>query len=49
VCYSPLPKAGVPRDQPPMRDEMIFKSATKVRRVTSVPNVPHRSVEVREP
>ena len=43
--YSPLPKAGVARDQPPMRDEMVFKSATKIRRVTSVPVVPHRLVQ----
>ncbi|KAI0207377.1 hypothetical protein LSAT2_007971 [Lamellibrachia satsuma] len=42
--HNTLPKAGVPRDPPPMRDEMVFKSATKVRRVTSVPVVPHRGM-----
>lgn len=40
--HNPVPKDSVPREQPPMRDTMVFKSATQVRRIPpkSVP-VPH--------
>ena len=39
---SPIPKDSVPRQHPPMRDEMVFKTETRIRRVPpkSVP-VPH--------
>ena len=39
---SPLPKDSVPREPPPMRDEMVFKSATRIRRIpNSLVPVPH--------
>jgi len=42
---SPLPKDSVPREQLPMRDTMVFKSATRVPRVLHpTPHAPHRSV-----
>jgi len=42
ICCSPVPKDSVPREQLPMRDTMVFKSATKVPRVLhSTPHVPH--------
>ena len=44
---SPLPKDSVPREQLPMRDTMVFKSATRVPRVLhTTPHVPHSSVPV---
>ena len=40
--YSPIPKDSVPREPLPMRDEMVFKSATKIRRIPpSYIPVPH--------
>ena len=31
--HNPIPKESVPRQPPPMRDEMVFKSETRIRRV----------------
>ncbi|KAK2163037.1 hypothetical protein LSH36_87g06000 [Paralvinella palmiformis] len=44
--HNPLPKDSVPRQKPPMRDEMVFKSETKIRRVPQklVP-VPHSGLK----
>ena len=40
--HNPLPKDSVPFPHPPMRDEMVFKSETKVRRIpNSMVPVPH--------
>ncbi|CAD5124101.1 DgyrCDS12403 [Dimorphilus gyrociliatus] len=40
--HNPLPKHAVPRERPPMRDTMVFKTATKVGRIPNrmIP-VPH--------
>jgi len=39
---SPVPKDSVPREELPMRDTMVFKSATRVPRVLhSAPHAPH--------
>jgi hypothetical protein len=44
---NPLPKAAVPRERPPMRDTLIFKSATRVpfwpRSAKPVPNGSYKS------
>jgi len=44
--HNPLPKDSVPREPLPMRDTMIFKSATRVPRVVhSTPHVPHSGLK----
>ena len=40
--FSPLPKDSVPREQPPMRDQTWFKTATRIPRPpNSMVPVPH--------
>lgn len=44
--HNPVPKDSVPREQPPMRDEMVFKTATRVRRIPPITNhVPHSGMK----
>ncbi|ELU15411.1 hypothetical protein CAPTEDRAFT_224565 [Capitella teleta] len=44
--HNPVPKSLILKEQPPMRDEMVFKFPTKVRRIPPITNhVPHAGLQ----